>query len=306
VLVTRGTLKVGDIFIAGAEWGRVRALVDDHGENVQEAGPSMPVEVLGAQGAPAAGDDFAVVADESRAREIAEYRQRKARETQIAVSARGTLEQMFDRIKEGEAATLPIILKGDVQGSVEAISAALKNLETDEVKCVILHSGVGGISESDVGLAGASQAVILGFNVRANPQARDLAKQEHIDIRYYSIIYDLIDDMRGLMSGLLAPEIKENIVGYAEVREVFTISKTGKVAGCYVTEGSIRRGTKVRLLRDDVVVFEGALKTLKRFKDDVREVQNGYECGIAFENYNDIKQGDFIECYEVEEVQREL
>jgi len=306
VLITRGTLHVGDIFVAGAEWGRVRALISDHGETIQEAGPSMPVEVLGAQGAPAAGDDFAIVADESRAREISEYRQRKARDSQIAISSRGTLEQMFDRIKEGEAATMPIILKGDVQGSVEAISAALQNLQTDEVKCNILHSGVGGISESDVGLAGASQAIIFGFNVRANPQARDLAKQEHVDIRYYSIIYDLIDDMRGLMSGLLAPEIRENTIGYAEIREVFNITKTGKVAGCYVTEGFIRRGTKVRLLRDNVVIFDGALKTLKRFKDDVREVQNGYECGIAFENYNDIKQGDVIECYEVEEVKREL
>ena len=306
VLVTRGTLRVGDIFIAGAEWGRVRALINDHGENVQEAGPSMPVEVLGAQGAPAAGDDFAVVADESKAREIAAYRQRKARDAQIAVGSRGTLEQMFDRIKDGEAASMPILLKGDVQGSVEAISAALKGMETDEVKCAILHSGVGGISESDVALAGASQAIILGFNVRANPQARTLAKQEHVDIRYYSIIYDLIDDMRGLMSGMLAPEIKEKIIGYADLREVFNITKTGKVAGCYVTEGYIRRGTKVRLLRDDVVIFDGALKTLKRFKDDVREVQNGYECGIAFENYNDIKQGDVIECYEVEEIQREL
>ncbi len=306
LLVQRGTLKIGDIFVAGAEWGRVRALINDRGENIKEAGPSVPVEILGLQGAPNAGDDFAVVEDEARAREITEYRKRKARDSELATSARSTLEQLFDQIKEGEAATAPILIKGDVQGSVEAINAALQNLGTDEVEFSILHSGVGGITESDVGLAGASNAVILGFNVRANPQARQAAKQEKVDIRYYSIIYDLIDDMKQLLGGMLAPEIRENIIGYADVREVFSISKVGKVAGCYVTEGVIRRGTKCRLLRDQVVVFDGNLKTLRRFKDDVREVQNAFECGIAFENYNDIKQGDVIECYEVEEVQRTL
>ncbi len=306
VLVTRGTLRVGDIYIAGAEWGRARALINDRGENVKEAGPSTPVEVLGAQGVPAAGDDFAVVEDEARAREITEYRKRKARDAQFASARRGSLEQMFDRIRDGEASAATVILKGDVHGSVEAISAALKKLETDEVKCDILHSGVGGITESDVALGAASGAVIFGFNVRANPQARELAKRDSIDIRYYSIIYDLINDIKQMMSGLLAPKIRETIIGYADVREVFNISKTGKIAGSYVTEGAIRRGTRVRLLRDDVVVFEGALKTLKRFKDEVREVQNNYECGMAFENYNDIKQGDVIECYEVEEVKREL
>ena len=306
VLVTRGTLRVGDIYIAGAQWGRARALINDRGENMREVGPSTPVEILGAQGVPAAGDDFAVVENEAQAREITEYRQRKARDAQFASSRRGSLEQMFDRIKDGEAEAVSVILKGDVQGSVEAISAALHKLETDEVTCTILHSGAGGITESDVALGAASSAVIFGFNVRANPQARELAKQESIDIRYYSIIYDLINDVKQMMSGLLAPEIRETIIGYADVREVFNITKTGKVAGCYVTEGAIRRGTKVRLLRDDVVVFEGGLKTLKRFKDEVREVQNNYECGMAFENYNDIKQGDVIECYEVEEVQRQL
>jgi len=306
VLVTRGTLKIGDVYIAGAEWGRVRALINDQGKNVREAGPSMPVEVLGAQGMPGAGDDFAVVENEGRAREITEYRQRKARDSQFANTRRGSLEQMFERIKDGEAEAATVILKGDVQGSVEAISAALGKLETDEVKCTILHSGAGGITESDVALGAASRAVIFGFNVRANPQARELAKQEGIDIRYYSIIYDLINDVKQMMSGLLAPEIRETIIGYADVREIFNITKTGKVAGCYVTEGAIRRGTKVRLLRDSVVIFDGALKTLKRFKDEVREVQNNYECGMAFENYNDIKQGDVIECYEVEEVKREL
>ena len=306
LLVQRGTLKIGDIFVAGAEWGRVRALINDRGENIKEAGPSMPVEVLGLQGAPSAGDDFAVVEDDARAREITEYRKRKARDSQLAASSRGTLEQLFDKIKEGETATAPILIKGDVHGSIEAINAALQNLATDEVEFSILHIGVGGITESDVGLAGASNAVILGFNVRANPQARELSRQENVDIRYYSIIYDLIDDMKNLLSGLLAPEIRENIIGYADVREIFNITKVGRVAGCYVTEGVIRRGTKCRLLRDEVVVFDGNLKTLRRFKDDVREVQNAFECGIAFESYNDIKQGDVIECYEVEEVQRAL
>ena len=306
VLVTRGTLRVGDIYIAGAQWGRARALINDRGENVREVGPSTPVEVLGAQGVPAAGDDFAVVENEARARKITEYRQRKARDSQFASTRRGSLEQMFERIKDGEAEAVTVILKGDVHGSVEAISAALLKLDTDEVKCTILHTGAGGITESDVALSAASSAVIFGFNVRANPQARELAKRESIDIRYYSIIYDLINDVKQMMSGLLAPEIRETIIGYADVREVFNITKTGKVAGCYVTEGAIRRGTKVRLLRDDVVIFEGGLKTLKRFKDEVREVQNNYECGMAFENYNDIKQGDVIECYEVEEVQRQL
>ena len=306
LLVQRGTLKIGDIFVAGAEWGRVRALIDDRDANIKEVGPSVPVEVLGLQGAPNAGDDFAVVEDEARAREITEYRKRKARDSELATSARGTLEQLFDQIKEGETASAPILIKGDVQGSIEAINAALQNLGTDEVEFSTLHSGVGGITESDVGLAGASNAVIVGFNVRANPQARAAARQEKVDIRYYSIIYDLIDDMKQLLGGMLAPEIRENIIGYADVREVFSISKFGKVAGCYVTEGLIRRGTKCRLLRDQVVVFDGNLKTLRRFKDDVREVQNAFECGIAFESYNDIKQGDVIECYEVEEVQRTL
>jgi translation initiation factor IF-2 len=306
VLVQRGALRIGDIFIAGSEWGRVRALINDKGRNVKEAGPSMPVEVLGMQGAPLAGDDFAVVADEGRAREITEYRQRKAREGQQADTGRGTLEQMFERIKEGEASTLSLVVKGDVQGSVEAITNALDNLATSEVKCVFLHTGVGGITESDIGLAGASNGVILGFNVRANPQARELARKENVDIRYYSIIYDLVDDMKKLLSGMLAPEIKENIIGYADVREVFNVSKVGKIAGSFVTEGMVRRGAKVRLLRDDVVIFDGGLLTLRRFKDDVREVQNAYECGIALEGFNDIKVGDVVECYEVEQIEREL
>jgi len=306
VLVQRGTLNVGDVFIAGAEWGRVRALMDDHGRNVENAGPSMPVEVLGFQGTPAAGDDFLVVADEARAREIADYRQRVEREKRNAASARGTLEQMFTQIKEGTANELPVVVKADAQGSVEAISASFDKLSTDEVKVRMLHGAVGGITESDVTLARASGGVIIAFNVRANPQAREMAKRDGVDIRYYSIIYDALDDIKAMLSGLLAPELREKFLGYAEIREVFNITKVGKVAGCYVTEGVVKRGAGVRLLRDDVVIHEGRLKTLKRFKDEVREVQHGYECGMAFENYDDIKQGDVIECFEVEEVSREL
>ncbi|UCH73675.1 MAG: translation initiation factor IF-2 [Rhodospirillales bacterium] len=306
VLVQRGTLGVGDVFIAGAEWGRVRALMDDHGRSVEEAGPSMPVEVLGFQGTPAAGDDFVVVADEARAREITAYRQRQEREKRNAASGRGTLEQMFTQIKEGTASELPVVVKADAQGSVEAIAASFDKLSTDEVKVRMLHGAVGGITESDVTLARASGGVIIAFNVRANPQAREMAKRDGVDIRYYSIIYDALDDIKAMLSGLLAPELRENFLGYAEIREVFNITRVGKVAGCYVTEGVVKRGAGVRLLRDDVVVHEGKLKTLKRFKDEVREVQHGYECGMAFENYDEIKQGDVIECFEVEEITRAL
>ena len=306
VLVQRGSLHIGDIFIAGAEWGRVRALMDDHGRNVEDAGPSEPVEVLGFQGTPAAGDDFVVVADEAQAREIAEYRQRMERDRRGAADARGTLEEMFTQIKEGTASDLPIVVKADAQGSVEAIVASFEKLSTEEVRVQILHAAVGGITESDVTLARASGGVIIAFNVRANPQARDLAKRDGVDIRYYSIIYNALDDIKAMLSGMLAPELRENFLGYAEIREVFNITKVGKVAGCYVTEGVVKRGSGVRLLRDNVVIHEGKLKTLKRFKDEVREVQNNYECGMAFENYDDIKQGDVIECFEVEEITRQL
>jgi len=306
VLVQRGTLNVGDVFIAGAEWGRVRALMDDHGNNVENAGPSMPVEVLGFQGTPAAGDDFAVVEDEARAREVTEYRQRMERDKRSAATARGTLEQMFTQIKEGTADELPVVVKADAQGSVEAIAASFEKLSTDEVKVRLLHGAVGGITESDVTLARASGGLIIAFNVRANPQAREMAKRDGVDIRYYSIIYDALDDIKGMLSGMLAPELRENFLGYAEIREVFNITKVGKVAGCYVTEGVVKRGAGVRLLRDNVVIHEGKLKTLKRFKDEVREVQSNYECGMAFENYDDIKQGDVIECFEVEEISRQL
>ncbi len=306
VLIQRGTLQVGDIFVAGSEWGRVRALVDDRGQNQQEAGPSTPIEVLGLNGTPLAGDDFVVAENESRARDIADFRQRRRRDTAAAAGTRGTLEQMFSQIAAGIAKELPVVVKSDVQGSLEAIVGSLERLSTNEVSVRVLHSAVGGINESDVILAKASAAVIIGFNVRANPQARDLARRDSVEIRYYSIIYDLIEDMRGALSGLLAPTLRERFLGNASVRDVFNITKVGKVAGCMVTEGAVRRGARVRLLRDNVVIHEGTLKTLKRFKDEVREVNQGYECGMAFENYQDIQTGDVIECFEVEEIARAL
>jgi translation initiation factor IF-2 len=306
VLIQRGTLQVGDIFVAGSEWGRVRALVDDRGQNLREAGPSTPVEVLGLNGTPLAGDDFVVAENEGRARDIADFRQRRRRDAMAAAGTRGTLEQMFSQIAAGIAKELAVVVKSDVQGSLEAIVGSLEKISTNEVSVRVLHSAVGGINESDVILAKASEAVIIGFNVRANPQARDLARRDGVEIRYYSIIYDLIEDMRGALSGLLAPTIRERLLGNASIRDVFTITKVGKVAGCMVTEGAVRRGARVRLLRDNVVIHEGTLKTLKRFKDEVREVNQGYECGMAFENYQDIQTGDVIECFEVEEVARAL
>ncbi len=308
VLISTGTLKVGDAFIAGDEWGRVRALLNDRGEQVDAAGPSVPVEVLGLNGTPGAGDEFIVVETEARARDISEFRQRKKREKTAAVAARGSVESMFDQIKSGAKQELGVVLKGDVHGSVEAIAAALEKLTEDheEIAIRILHTGVGAISESDINLAKASDGMILAFNVRANPQARDLARQEGLEIRYYSVIYTLIDEMEALLSGMLSPQRKEVFIGYAEIRQVFNISKVGKVGGCYVTEGLVKRGAGVRLLRDNVVVHEGTLKTLKRFKDEVKEVREGTECGMAFENYDDIKEGDVIEAFEIEEVQRSL
>jgi translation initiation factor IF-2 len=306
VLIQRGTLRVGDIFVAGSEWGRVRALIDDRGQSLQEAGPSTPVEVLGLNGTPLAGDDFVVAENEGRARDIADFRQRRRRTAIAAAGARGTLEQMFSQIAAGVAKELPVVVKSDVQGSLEAIVGSLEKLSTNEVTVHILHSAVGGVNESDVILAKASSAVIIGFNVRANPQARDLARRDGVEIRYYSIIYDLIEDMRGALSGLLSPTLRERFLGNASIREVFNITRVGKIAGCMVTDGTVRRGAKVRLLRDNVVIHEGALKTLKRFKDEVREVNQGYECGMAFENYQDIQTGDVIECYEMEEVARAL
>jgi len=306
LLVQKGTLHVGDIFVAGTEWGRVRALLDDRGQQIEAAGPAMPVEVLGLQGTPQAGDVFSVVESEARAREVTEFRQHQLRQKQAAAGARGTLEEMFSKIASGEARELPVVIKADVQGSVEAIVNSLKSLSTDEVAAKILHSGVGGINEADVTLARASGGMIIGFNVRANPQARELAKRDQVDIRYYSIIYNVVDDVKAALSGMLKPTLREQFLGNAEIREVFQITKSGKVAGCMVTEGQVKRGAKVRLLRDNVVIHEGSLKTLKRFKDEVREVKEGFECGMAFENYENIQKGDIIECFEMEEVARQL
>lgn len=306
VLVQRGTLKVGDIVVAGAEWGKVRALVDDAGERTKEAAPSMPVELLGLNGTPKAGDEFGVVENEARAREITEFRQRRDRDAKVQAGARGTLDEMFDQIQAGEVKEIPIVVKGDVQGSVEAIVQSAHNLGTDEVSVKVLHTGVGAINESDVTLAQASKALLVGFNVRANSQARQLAEAEGADIRYYAIIYDLVDDLKGMLSGMLAPQIRETFLGNAKIKEVFNITKVGRVAGCEVVEGVVRRGSNVRLLRDDVVIHEGKLSTLKRFKDEVREVTQGFECGMAFENYHDLKDGDVIECFDVEEIARTL
>ncbi len=305
VLVQRGSLHVGDIFVAGSEWGRVRGLANSSGKSVKIAGPGMPVEALGLGGTPAAGDEVVVVDSEARAREVTEFRQRRTRDAK-AVANRTSFEDIFQRIQEGEAKELPVVIKADVHGSVEAIVGTLTKLGTDEVKTQILHAGIGGINESDVSLARASKALIIGFNVRANPQARDAAKRDGVEIRYYSIIYDVTGDLKTLLSGMLAPQLRENMLGYAEIREVFNITKVGKVAGCKVTEGVVRRGRKVRLLRDNVVIHEGELGQLRRFKEDAKEVREGYDCGITLANYQDIKVGDMIECFEVEEVAREL
>ncbi len=305
VLVQRGTLRVGDILVAGTEFARVRALINDKGEQVKEAGPSIPVEVLGFTGVPSAGDRFSVVETEARAREVTEYRQRAIRE-KTAGGGATSLEQMMNQLKVAGIAKFPLIIKGDVQGSVEAIVASLNKLSTDEVSAQILMSAVGGITESDVTLASASNAIVIGFNVRANKQATDLATRDGIEIRYYNIIYDLVDDVKNAMSGLLKPERRETFIGNAEILEVFSITKVGKVAGCRITEGMVERGSGVRLIRDNVVIHEGKLKTLKRFKDEVKEVQTGQECGMAFENYEDMRAGDVIECFRVETVQRTL
>ncbi|MFD0917422.1 translation initiation factor IF-2 [Pseudahrensia aquimaris] len=308
IIVQRGTLKKGDIVVAGSEWGRVRAMIDDHGKQMEEAGPSTPCEVLGLSGAPSAGDQLVVVDSESRAREVSDYRQRKARELEVAAQAgqRGSLEQMMTNLTEKGADKAPFVIKGDTQGSVEAIRSSLDGLGTDEVQAQVVHAGVGGITESDVTLAMASQTPIIAFNVRANKQAQEMAKREGIEIRYYSIIYDLIDDVKNTLSGMLAPERRETFIGYAEVLEIFSHSKIGKVAGCLVTEGHVERGMGVRLLRDDVVIHEGELATLKRFKDEVNRVDSGTECGMAFKKYEDMRKGDVIECFTVEMIERSL
>ena len=304
-LVQRGTLRVGDVVVAGGESGRVRALMDDRGQPIDEAGPSMPVEVLGLNGLPFAGDEFAVVENESRAREVAEFRTRRARQNRIA-GPPASIELMFSKIQEGATKELPVLIKADVHGSLEAILGAVANLAHEEVAVRVLHSGVGGISESDVDLARASGTLVIGFNVRANKQARDLARGSGTEIRYYSVIYELIDDLRAILSGMLAPQINEHFLGNAEVLEVFRISKVGRVAGCRVSEGMMRRAARVRLLRDSVVIHEGTLSVLKRFKDDAREVREGMECGMSFDNFQDLQAGDVIEAFEVEEVARTL
>jgi translation initiation factor IF-2 len=308
VLVQRGTLDVGDLVVAGTQWGRVRALLDDKGEAVLDAGPSAPVEVLGFSGAPEAGDRVAVVESEARAREITDYRERQKRDKIAARggSARSSLAEMMSQVKTAGRKEFPLLIKGDVQGSVEAIIASLEKLGTDEVGARVIHAGVGGITESDITLAEASNAAVIGFNVRAHKEAREEAERSGIEIRYYNIIYNLVDDVKAAMSGLLAPTLRETMLGNAQILEVFNISKVGKVAGCRVTDGTVERGANVRLIRDNVVVHEGKLSTLKRFKDEVREVQAGQECGMAFENYQDMRAGDVIECYRVEEIKRTL
>ncbi|WP_422048431.1 translation initiation factor IF-2 [Shimia sp.] len=307
VLVQKGTLRQGDIFVVGEQYGKVRALINDKGERVKEAGPSVPVEVLGLNGTPEAGDVLNVTETEAQAREIAEYRAQVAKDKRAAAGAATTLEQLMQKAKEDEnMAELPILVKADVQGSAEAIVQAMEKIGNDEVRVRVLHSGVGAITETDVGLAEASGAPIMGFNVRANASARNTANQKGVEIRYYSVIYDLVDDVKAAASGLLSAEIRENFIGYANIKEVFKVTGVGKVAGCIVTEGVARRSAGVRLLRDNVVIHEGTLKTLKRFKDEVAEVQSGQECGMAFENYDDIRAGDVIEIFEREEVTRTL
>ena len=307
VLVKRGTLKRGDIVVAGAQWGRVRALVDERNRQLKEIGPSQPAEILGLDGAPEPGELFAVVDSEARARELVDYRQRQKRQSSAAAGTGGaSLEQMLARLKTSESQEMPLVVKADVQGSAEAIAQSVEKIGNDEVKARVIHGAAGGVNESDILLAKASGAPVFAFNVRANKQARELAEKEGVEIRYYSVIYDLIDDVKATMEGMLAPEKRETFIGYAEILEVFNITKIGKVAGCNVTEGVVKRGAGVRLLRDDTVIHEGKLKTLKRFKDEVPEVRSGMECGMAFENYEDIQKGDLIECFEVEEVERKL
>jgi translation initiation factor IF-2 len=310
VLIEKGTLRTGDIVVAGSEWGRVRTLGDDRGQSIAQALPGQPVEVMGLQGVPEAGDRLYVVASEARAREISEYRQRKRREAASAIAAksRTTIEQLVQQAREGEKRTLPVVIKADVHGSVEALAGALGKLGDDnpEVAVKVLHTGIGGITESDVTLAKASRGILIGFNVRATAQAREMAQRDGVDIRYYNIIYDVLDDARAILTGMLKPELREEFLGNAEIRQVFNITKVGKVAGCMVVQGTVKRGAKVRLLRDNVVIHEGTLKTLKRFKDEVKEVKEGMDCGMAFENYDDIREGDVIECFQITEHARIL
>jgi translation initiation factor IF-2 len=304
VLVQSGTLKRGDVVLAGAAFGRVRAMLDEKGKAVHDAGPSIPVEIQGLSDVPAAGDDLIVLGDEKKAREIALYRQGRFRDTKLAKQQAAKLENMFEQI--GESKTLPLIIKADVQGSQEALVHALTKLSTDEVKVQVVHAAVGGISESDVGLAIASKAVIIGFNVRADQLARKMAESNGIDVRYYNIIYDAVDEVKAALSGMLAPEQREQVLGLVEIRQIFRVPKVGSVAGCMVLDGLVRRGANARLLREHVVIWTGELSSLKRFKDDVREVKAGFECGLSLKGYDDIKEGDQLEIFEMQEVARTL
>jgi translation initiation factor IF-2 len=306
VLVEEGTLHVGDPVVSGLHYGKVRTMTNDRGELLEEAGPSCPVEVTGLSGTPVAGDSFHAVESEKDAKEVASHRQRKLREQELASTSKISLDQLYARLQEGEVQELKVIIKADVQGSVEAVRDSLVKLSTDACRLVVIHTAVGGINESDVSLASASDAIILGFNVRTESKAASLAETEGVDIRFYNVIYDAVNDIRDAMEGLLAPTLREKELGKVEVRETFHVSKVGTIAGCYVTDGKVVRNANVRLIRDHVVVWEGKLASLKRFKDDVKEVQSGYECGLSLENYNDIKIGDIIEVFEMEEVKTTL
>jgi translation initiation factor IF-2 len=306
ILVQSGTLNQGDIVLCGLEYGRVRAMKDENGKDIKSAGPSIPVEILGLSGIPAAGDEATVVKDERKAREVALYRQGKFREVKLARQQKAKLENMFSNMTEGDVSEVNVVLKADVQGSIEAIADSLTKLSTDEVKVKIVGSGVGGITETDATLAAASNAIVVGFNVRADASARKVIESENLDLRYYSVIYSLIEEVKQAMSGMLAPEFKQEIIGLAEVRDVFKSPKIGAIAGCMVTEGIVKRSAPIRVLRDNVVIYEGELESLRRFKDDVQEVRNGMECGIGVKNYNDVKVGDQIEVFEMVEVQRSL
>ena len=305
-MVQSGTLKRGDIVLAGSSYGRVRAMLDENGKSITQAGPSIPVEIQGLTEVPAAGEEVMVLTDERKAREIALFRQGKYRDVKLAKQQAAKLENMFDQMAEGEVKNLALIIKSDVQGSQEALVSSMQKLSTSEVRVQVVHAAVGGISESDVNLALASKAVIIGFNVRADASARKLAEGSGIDIRYYNIIYDAIDEIKAAMSGMLSPEKRESSLGLVEIRQVFLVSKVGAIAGCYVLEGMVKRGAHVRLLRDNVVLWTGELDSLKRFKDDVKEVKSGFECGLSLKNFNDIKEGDQLEVFEVQEVARTL
>ncbi|MNS81150.1 Translation initiation factor IF-2 [compost metagenome] len=306
ILVSSGTLKRGDVVLAGSAYGRVRAMLDENGKPTKEAGPSIPVEIQGLSEVPAAGEEVLVLPDERKAREIALFRQGKFRDVKLAKQQAAKLETMLEQMSEGEVQSLPLIVKADVQGSQEALVQSLQKLSTEEVRVQIVHGGVGGISESDVNLAVASKAVIIGFNVRADAGARKLAEHNGIDIRYYNIIYDAVDEIKAAMSGMLAPEKRETTTGTVEVRQVFRVPKVGAVAGCMVTDGVVKRSSLVRVLRNNVVIFSGELDSLKRFKDDVKEVKQGFECGLSIKNFNDVQEGDQLEVYEITEVARTL